>query len=211
MWQHMYWNETFETSESSQEDVSESFILPPGSTFKLCHFWHPFSQCPSLSFWCYSVLPPLFNSCGAGLGSRESLSLSLTDTDTHTHTYTEREGCATVRLQCRRGCGDTGLYFPMPIVNCRLYLKLWGDLHCPLDPSPGPWPLAQRLCPLPCWDTQWTLCMCVLCVLMAHLKRGSVIQPSAIQPPASTLRASSPMPKASHLSWKDKLQSFSPP
>lgn len=26
------------------------------------------------------------------------------------------------------------------------------------------WPLAQRLCLLSCWDTQWTLCVCVVCV-----------------------------------------------
>lgn len=106
------------------------------------------SLCLPLSFWCYSFLPPLFNSCGEGLGSRES------------HT----QGCATVKLECSSGSGGTGLDFPMPIVNCWLYLKLWGDLHCPLDPSLGPWPLAQKLCRLPCWDSQWTVCVCVVCV-----------------------------------------------
>ena len=148
---------TSKTPESSQEDVSESFILPPGTTFKLSPLWLPFSLCPSLSLWCCSFLPPLFNSCGAGLGSRES--------HAHPHMLTHTRGCATVRLECSWGCGVAGLDFPMPILNCWVYLKLWGDLHCPLDPSPGPWPLAQRLRPLPCWDTQWTLCVCVcVCV-----------------------------------------------
>ena len=95
----------------------------------------------------------------------------------------------------------------MPIVNCWLYLKLWGDLHCPLDPSPGPWPLAQRLCLLPLLGQSMDcvcVCVCVyVCVLIANLRRGSVIQSSAIQPPASTLQAASPSPRASHLSLKD--------
>lgn len=77
----------------------------------------------------------------------------------HTHTY----GPATVRLECSWGCGGAGLDFPMPIVNCWLYLKLRGDLHCPLHPCAGPWPLAQRLCLLPCWDTQWIVCVCCVC------------------------------------------------
>lgn len=174
--------------------------MPPGTTFKLSHLWHPFSLCPSLSF---RVLR-LSSSLVQQLWSRVRVKGI-----SRAHT----QGCATVRLECSRGCGGTGLDFPMPIVNCWLYLKLRGDLHCPLDPSPGPWPLAQRLCLLPCWDTQWTLCvcMCELCVLMANLRRGSVIQSSAIQPPASTSRAASPSPRASHLSLNDnELQSFPP-
>lgn len=99
----------------------------------------------SLSFF----LLPLFNSCGAEWGSRES----------HTHTHTE--GRATVRLESSWGCGLAGQDFPMPIVNCWLQ----GDLLCPLDPSPGPWPLAQRLCPLPLLGrSMGSVYVCVVCV-----------------------------------------------
>lgn len=168
--------------------VSHSFC--PQGLHSGFHILGVYSLCSHrFSFWRYGFLPPLFNSCGAGLGSGGS------HTDTHILL-----GCGSVRLECSWGCGNAGLNFPMPIVNRWLYLELWGDLQCPVDPSPGPWPLARRLCLLPCWGTQWPLCVCVL---MANLRRGSVIQSSAIQPPASTLQAASPSPRASHLSLKD--------
>lgn len=71
------------------------------------------------------------------------------------------QGCATVRLECSWGCGGTGLGFPMPIVNCWLYWKLWGDFHCPLDPCTGPWP---RGCVFSPAGTLNGLCVCVVCV-----------------------------------------------
>lgn len=90
----------------------------------------------------------------------------------------------------------------MPLLNCWLYVKLQEHLQRPLDLSPGPWPRGYVLSPA---GTLNRLCvtMCVLCVLMANLRRGSVIQSSAIQPPASTTQAASPSPRATHLSLAD--------
>ena len=84
--------------------------------------------------------------------------ISHTPTVARTHTHKD---CATVRLECSWGCGGTGLDFPMPIVNCWLYLKLRGDLRCPLDPSPGPWPRGYASPPA---GTLNGLYVCVRCV-----------------------------------------------
>lgn len=112
------------------------------------------------------------------------------------------QGCATVRLECSWGCGGTGLGFPMPIVNCWLYWKLWGDFHCPLDPCTGPWP---RGCVFsPAGTLNW-LCVCVLCVLLANLRRGFCY--SVISHSATSLNIAGR--QASHLSLKDnKLEPF---
>lgn len=55
------------------------------------------------------------------------------------------------------------------------------------------WPLAQRLCLLSCWDTQWTLCVCVVCVT-GQSQEGVLLfshkpfshQPSHCRPPGKS-------------------------
>lgn len=103
-----------------------------------------------LSFW--GSPHPVLNSCGPRLGSRESY------TSSHT------QGCATVTLQCTRGCGAFQLDFPMPFSNCGCIWD-WGDLLCPPDPFTGPWPKGCVFAPA---ETLNRLCVYVLCVAVCQ-------------------------------------------
>lgn len=106
--------------------MSKLFIL--STIFRLSQLRHPFSLSLPFFFLLLSFfLCPVWSNSGVEFRSGESFPTRHT------------EGCTSVRFECDRGYGDSGLDFPMPTVNCWLYLKRT-DLLCPLELSPGPRP-----------------------------------------------------------------------
>lgn len=65
-----------------------------------------------------------------------------------------------------------------------------------------PWPPAQGCVPAPCWDAQWPLYVCAVCV---NGPAQEVFCHSALSHSSTSLNAAGPSPGAARLSRTDKL------